>query len=287
MNFLKLDTLPYLETKSAMYKKILILTLLILFTLSGQSYASNFGAGVHGGYGVIKYEEETSEFGRDVESDALLNTILFGVSVEYSFNRPRNVYAGITTDWTISLENDEEWREGGVKIAEGDLKMFGQFYDLRLGYKGSNEQFYYRVHISGGWDGLHFKRDKFVWRGTPVTGSSKEDISLWRAGIGTGVGYELNEWSLDGRIAYSYHFKGEVKNSELSGFSFDTNGTCLDGGLGLARSISDQVNFYIGGSYSLFRLDESDVEQRGSIRAVYPESKTQLFVGVFNLTYHF
>ncbi len=252
--------------------------------LSGQCHAGNFGAGVHGGYGVINYEEETSAFGDNVESESTLNTILFGISGEYSFKKPEHFFAAVVTDWTIGLEDKENWEFNDVHVQSNDIDISGQFYDVRFGYKKSHEKMYYRMHISGGWDGLTFKRKDYVWRGIAISGNSTEEVSLWRVGAGTGMGYKLGSWALDGRIAYSYHIKGRVDNSQLSDVAFKTKGTCLDGGVGAARQIADNTGFYFGISYSLFELDESDIEISGGTPVIYPASRTEMIVGVFNLT---
>jgi hypothetical protein len=269
-------------------KKIFLISLLTVCTvLIEQSHAGNFGFGVHGGYGVIQYEEETSAFGTDIEAESTMNTMLFGISGEYSFKKPDNFFAAIVTDWTVGLEDRETWDVNNVQVQSNDINMSGQFYDARFGYKNGSEKYYYRFHVSGGWDGLRFKRKQYIWRGFPISGDTTEDISLWRVGAGTGAGYKLGSWALDGRIAYSYHVKGRVDNSALSDVTFKTKGTCLDGGVGAARQINENTGFYFGISYSLFRLDESDIEQSGGTAVMYPASKTQLVVGVFNLTHSF
>jgi hypothetical protein len=246
---------------------------------AGNVEAGNFGVGTHAGYGTIKYEEEFSS----VESEASLDTILFGVSGEYSFRGHENFFTGITTDWALGLEGREEWRTNGVEFKTDNLMIFGQFYDFRLGYKNSLEKMYYRVHVSGGWDGIRFRRDDFVWLGSSVTGDNTEDISLWRVGAGGGFGYKFGEWALDGRAAYSYIPKGTVENTGVSSVKFDTNGTCLDMGFGIAKAVSEKMGFYAGGSYTLVKLDKSD-ERKGF---VFPDSRMQIIVGVVNLTYAF
>lgn len=270
-----------------MSNKIIISFLIAFALLAGQSYAGNLGIGVHGGYGVIKYEEETSTFGTDIESESTTNTMLFGISGEYSFKKLDHFFAAIVTDWTVGVEDKEDWKFNDVQVQSGDMNITGQFYDVRFGYKNGSEKYYYRMHVSGGWDGLRFKRKDYVWRGVPISGNSTEDISLWRVGAGTGMGYKLGSWALDGRIAYSYHVKGRVENSALSDVTFKTKGTCLDGGVGAARQIADNTGFYFGISYSLFKLDESDVEQSRGTAVIYPASKTEMIVGVFNLTHSF
>ncbi|UCH80621.1 MAG: hypothetical protein JSW20_12910 [Nitrospiraceae bacterium] len=269
-------------------KKTVFVSFVYVFTLmAGQSHAGNFGVGVHGGYGIITYEEEASALGIDAESESTMNTVLFGISGEYSFRKLKNFFTAIVTDWTVGTEDRETWTFNDVQARSGDIDMSGQFYDLRFGYKNSHERIYYRMHISGGWDGLTFKRKVLVWRGIPISGNSTEEISLWRVGAGTGMGYKLGNWALDGRIAYSYHIKGRVDNSALSDVTFKTSGTCLDGGVGAAAQIADSTGFYFGISYSLFRLDESDIENSRGRPVIYPASRTQIVVGVFNLTHWF
>ena len=269
-----------------MNKKFLILITAIIFS-DTLSYAGNFGVGAHTGYGILKYEEKTSALGTNVESESRQNVILFGISGEYSLSKPENFFAGITTDWAFGLKGRETWREDDSEIQTNDMEVFGQFYDLRFGYKNTLKNFYYKIYASGGWDGLHFKRDRFVWRGVSSEDSVKEDFSLWRTGIGAGAGYKLNQWAIDGRAAYSYYPKGEVKNSSLPQFTFDTEGTCLDMGIGISREIEKNLKFYIGGSYTLLKLSQSNIMSDGSVRAVLPSSKTEIIIGVVNLTYAF
>ncbi|MBI5409658.1 MAG: hypothetical protein HZA14_09865 [Nitrospirae bacterium] len=270
-----------------MFKKIVFFLVLLQSFSSGSAYAEGFGLGTHAGFGVIKYEENTSAFGDEVESKAVLNTALFGVSGEYSLKKPDNFFAGITTDWAFGLEDRENWKENGVKIQTDDLEIFGQFYDIRFGYKNSISSFYYRAYISGGWDGIHFSRDNFVVSGRPESGSVTENFSLWRTGGGIGAGYKFDKWALDGRAAYAYYPRGQVRNSSLSQFTFDTTGACLDVGAGIARELIKNVNLYLGGSYTLIELKESDIERDDSVQAVFPESETQIIVGVANLTFAF
>ncbi|MBI4848586.1 MAG: hypothetical protein HY808_08455 [Nitrospirae bacterium] len=239
------------------------------------------GIGAHAGYGLIKYEEETSS-PADRESTSTLNTILFGVSGEYSFTKQANFFTGLTTDWAIGLTDDETHKEDGAKFQKNDLNIFGQFYDVRFGYKNGMGDLYYRVYVSGGWDAMHFKRTAIVEHGVEKPGTTSQDISLWRTGGGFGMGYKFGNWALDGRAAYAYYPKGTVKKKNSVESKFDTNGTCLDLGAGLAREITRNVNFYFGGSYTLIKLD-GDVKHG----EVLPDSETQIMVGVANLTYAF
>jgi len=166
------------------------------------------------------------------------------------------------------------------------MSVFAQFYDFRIGYKNTMKNFYYSFYISGGWDAMRFERDRYMWRGTSLAGGV-ENIHLRRTGAGTGVGYRMGKWAVDGRFAYAWYPAVRVENSSLPGFVFDTDGTVLDTGVGLAREIYRGVNFYFGGSYSLFDLRESDIMQRDSVRAVYPGSRIEIIAGMLNLTFAF
>ncbi len=262
-----------------------IISLVIFF--AGNVDAGNFGMGVHSGYGVVKYKEQTSAYGDKYESDSTQDMVIFGVSAEYSFSRPENFYANITTDWVAGAKGAETWKENNIRIQTTGMRVFAQFYDFRLGYKNILDNLYYSFYVSGGWDGMQFKRDKFLWRGTALTGSVTENIHLWRTGTGTGAGYRAGKWAVDGRLAYAWYPAVRVTNTSLPQFTFDTNGDVLDMGLGLAREISPGVNFYFGGSYSLFNLKESDIMQKGSIQAVYPGSRIEIIAGMLNLTFAF
>jgi hypothetical protein len=254
--------------------------------------ASNFGIGVHGGYGVLKYEEQTSALGTNRKSGASLNSVLLGFSGEYSFKKPDNLYTGIITDFAFGTEARETGKDNGIKNQTNDIRVFGQFYDLRLGYKNSIDNFFYRLYVSGGWDGIHFSRNNFKGQSISANGKVTEDFSLWRAGGGIGLGYKFSKWAIDGRAAYSYYPDGKVTNSDYEGLTFDTNGTCLDLGFGIGRAITKNIGFYMGGFYTLIMLDESEVKknvsQTGKITyIVFPDSRTQLMGGVLNLTYAF
>jgi len=277
-------------------KKIRVsLIFLIIFTIhsSGQlefdnlAHAGNFGFGTHGGYGYFKYEERSSAFGPEQKAKSQQDAFIFGVSGEYSFPKPENFYAGITTDWLFGLKDRETWKEDGVRFQINDIKVFGQWYDFRFGYKNSIDNLYYRLYVSGGWDGIHFKRSNLFERGVARAGTVTKDFSLWRTGGGISLGYKIGKWALDSRASYAYFPFVEIDDSSLPEFTFDTNGTCLDAGLGIARMITKNMGFYAGVSYTLLTLDESDVMQRGSIKAVSPESEIEILLGVVNLTYAF
>ncbi len=268
-------------------KNVLLIIALAFFLAAVRVDAAGFGIGAHSGYGNIRYEEETLAFGDEIRSEAVLETVLFGISAEYSFTEPENLFAGIVTDWAFGLEDTETWDTNNTRTQTNDLEIFGQFYDLRFGYKNTLRRLYFRIYASGGWDGVHFKRDKFVSKGTPVGGNVTEDFSLWRIGGGAGIGYKFGKWALDGRAAYGYYPDAVIKNSSMPDVKFDTSGTCLDMGIGLAREIYRNMTFYLGGAYTGIKLHESDIKQSGLILAVFPESKTQITAGVVNLTYAF
>ena len=263
-----------------------ILFLLIMIS-AGIAEAGGAGVGIHSGYGVIKYEEHSSSMGSSIESESSQDVILLGVSGEYSFSELTNFYTGITTDWAFGLKDNETTTKDGIQIQSNDMKIFSQFYDFRFGYKNSGRDYYYRLYAAGGWDGIHIKRDEFALQGEIVPGGIKEDFSLWRAGAGAGFGYTLGNWALDGRIAYAYYISGEVKNSSYPQYTFDTNGSCLDMGAGIARKITDKTSFYVGVSYTLLELDESEIIRSGLLQAVFPQSRTEILTGVVNLSYSF
>ncbi|HDZ62196.1 MAG TPA: hypothetical protein ENH40_03500 [Nitrospirae bacterium] len=256
----------------------LLLVIFIIFTACSNASGSNFGIGVHGGYGVIKFEEKETYLGEHFDSESSQNVILLGVSGEYSLRRPENLYVGITTDWAFGLKDEEIWRRDNVRIQSNDIRISGQFYDLRFGYKNSLNNLNYRFYASGGWDGLRFKRER--WAGTEDT--ITEDISLWRAGAGADLAYGLGKWALNGRIAYSYYPGGKTEDSSLPQLEFDTEGTCLDFGLGIAREITNNMGVFLGGNYTLQKLKGDEAR-----RTILWESRLEILVGVVNITYAF
>jgi len=168
------------------------------------------------------------------------------VSGEYSFSQPENFYVGITADWVFGLKDEEVWRGNNKQIQTNDMRFFGQFYNLRFGYKNTLEDLYYRFYIAGGWDGLPFKRDRFILRGSSLAGSVTKDFSLWRIGVGIGLGYKIGKWALDGRWAFGYYPWEEVDNSSLPQFTFDTEGSCLDLGVWSVSRDSEEFEFLDG-----------------------------------------
>jgi outer membrane autotransporter protein len=124
----------------------------------------------------------------------------------------------------------------------------------------------------------------FSFTGAPIQPSGTQKIKLWRTSLGAGAGRRIGGWALDGRIAYSLHPSGTVQYSAYPDIDFDTNGTCIDGGVGLAKVITDRMSFYAGISYSLIELDDSDVEKNGSEDVSFPCSTTEILVGMLNLT---
>lgn len=269
----------------SLLKRIIYITITIPLLCIDFAYAGDLGIGLHAGYGIVVYSEKTSSFGTHMESRSSQPLILTGISGEYSYNE--SLFINLTTDWATGLEGREVWKEDGIKTQGNDMKLFGQFYDLRLGYKDAIDNIYYRVYASGGWDGINFKRDDFIVNGSYVDGDVEEDFSLIRVGIGGGAGYKIGRFAIDGRLAYSYYPYASIRNSALSGFKFNTNGTCFDGGAGVAYQIVDRLNLYAGYSYTLLKLNESDVIRKNSIQAIFPESRTEIKAGIINLTYKF
>lgn len=255
--------------------------------LFAEAEAGNVGAGIHVGYGSISHTEYMNTSGNHFQSESTLPALLFGVSGEYSFSFPGQMYIGLTTDWVFGFENNESWNVTGVEETSSRMKFFGQFYDLRIGYKKMLDAIYYRMYVSAGWDGLSYERDWLFASSIPFYGAVEEDIGLWRAGVGSSVGFRKGPWALDMRAAYAYYPSGRVETSSLSHTELDTIGTCLDIGTGLAVSVSDHVSFYVGGSYTLLKLDRSDSFSDGLITVRYRGSKTEFIAGMVNLGYSF
>lgn len=249
-----------------------------LFFLDGYADAGNFNMSVHTGYGVIKIKENENYLGDKFESKYINKTVLFGASGEYSFQRFENFYVGITTDWVFGLKDEETWKKNNVQIPTNNLKIFGQLYDLRFGYKNIHDNLHYKLYLSGGWDGLRLKREK--WRSS--TDTIYEDFSLWRTGGGIGVGYKLGKWTLDGKVAYFYYVDGEVEDSTLPQFTFDANGTLLDVNLGFTREIAKDMSFYAGGRYTLQRLEGDTTSTDISWK-----TRLEILAGMINLRYMF
>ncbi|HDH04636.1 MAG TPA: hypothetical protein ENH01_02835 [Nitrospirae bacterium] len=285
--------LGYGKRNKHLKRTALLIVALIIFLIGGDADADSFELGAHSGYGVIKYDEDTDAFGSKIEAETSLDTVLLGVSGEYYFAGLKNFFAGITTDWALGLKDVEKWREDNIEKQTNDISIFGQFYDFRLGYSNSLKNLYYRLYVSGGWDGMHFRRKNFVKNGVALSSATiTEDFSLWKTGGGIGLGYKLGKWALNGRAAFAYYFDGDVRNSNNEGMWFDTNGTSLDMGVGIEREITRDINLSLGGGYKLVKLDESEIKpnmtQSGKmVDTVFPWSKTRIMVGVVNLTYAF
>lgn len=259
---------------------ILLLSFSFILLLSTVSNAGNFGAGSHAGYGNLSHKEEGM-------SDSNENVLFYGVSGEYTLQSNSHLFTGFVIDWGTGFYDEERWENKAAQSQSNDIRFFGQFYDIRFGYKNDLGDYYYRAFVAEGRDILRFKRDDFVFTGTPLQSSGTEKLNLWRTSLGAGFGRRIGKWALDSRIAYSLHPSGRVEYSAYPGMDFDTKGTCLDGGVGLATSITDRMSFYAGVSGSLIELDESDVKQAGSVNVSFPGSTTEIWVGMLNLTYAF
>jgi hypothetical protein len=162
------------------------------------------------------------------------------------------------------------------------MKVSIQFYDLRVRYKNQKDNFYYRLYMSGGWDGLRFKRDEYVWQGSPLDKTSIEEISLWKVGTGAGIGFKKDKRSLEGRMSYSYYVDGETEDSSLPSVTFDTEGSRLNITLGLLREITKDLGIYFGGDYILQKLKGNTSDDDISWR-----TKFQILSGIIKLIYAF
>ncbi len=279
-----------LKTKNVIRTNGSVLFLCLLL-ITGSVHAGNLILDGHGGYGVINYKEDTSS-GVKTEATSTLKTVYFGGSGEYSFNKPENYYAGIAADWAIGVEDGETWTKDGTQVQTNDIKIFGQFYDLRFGYKDSMEKFSYGIYLSGGWDGMYFDRDNFVESGIPSSGAITEEFSLWRAGGGIKAGYEFGQWTAEGLISFAYYTDAKVENSKYPGFKFDTEGVRLDLELGAKRSLFDNLSLYLGGLYRSIQLDESPVFRVRDLNGIldnvkFPHSKTQIIAAKVVVAYAF
>lgn len=282
-----------------MKKLKFIFSLLAIILFAGQVSAdtTGIGFGLHAGYGVTTYEENTDAFGRDTESKATLDTVIVGGSLEYSLPVPEHFYLGGVADILFGLEDVETWREDDMKVQMNDISIDpGIFLDGRLGYKNSVGNFYYRVYGSFGWDGIYFRRKNFKRNGVTTSDDViTEDFTLWRGGGGLNIGYAFDTWAIDGRAAFAHYFDGEIRNSSLDGIVFEAKGTCLDFGTGIAFDVTERMKVYGGVSYTYIKLDESEVEQDviqlgnviNTTQAVFPDSRTQILAGVVNLTFAF
>lgn len=268
------------------HEAVLCLFIFIFLCAEGSAETGSAGIGMHSGFGEMTYKEHSTALESDVQSESSQTVLLVGLSGEYSFSQPMNIYVGLTTDWAIGLEGNETTIIDRVEAQTNDLRLFVQFYDFRIGYKGSGERSYYRLYLSGGWDGFDLSRETFFPQGV-AAGESEEEISLWRTGAGAGFGYKMSNWAIDGRIAYAYYVSGSVKNSSFPRFTFNTNGSCFDTGAGIAIELTDKTRSYIGISYTLLELDESGVVGDELYRAVFPKSRMEILTGVINLNYAF
>jgi len=259
----------------------LLLMLLIIVFSTGRSYAENIALDVHSGYGILKFTEREDFHGDDFESDFRNGATLLGLSGEYSFPKHDKLYAGVNADWTFGLKDRETWDMNGTRVQTNDMNAFMQFYDLKFGYKDNDDNFYYRLYASGGWDGLRFKREDAVFQGNQVSDST-EDISLWKIGAGTVLGYQKDKWSLDGELAYSYYLDGETEDSSLPDTEFDTKGSRLNVDIGVTREITKNISLSIGGVYTFQKLkgdtSETDISWK---------SKLEILAGMVKLAYIF
>lgn len=275
-------------------KKFRILTFILTIVLfSGSAFAGNFSAVLdnlrvegHAGIGAIRYEEHASPADPEPkldDSEATLDAVLFGLSGEYTFPKPRNFYAVIKADWIWGSEDNEKWKKKHTIRQTNDLSITSEFYDVSLGHKNNLGRFYYRLFISGGWDGIHFRRKNlFDGSGNVIPSDTiTEDFSLWRVGGGLASGYEINKWAFEVNAAYGYYYDAHIKNSAFGGVSHHTTGDRLDADLVVSRDITDRIKAYLGGSYIFIEMKEDK-------KAVtFPNSETQILIALLKLSYAF
>jgi hypothetical protein len=250
---------------------------------TGAVEAGNIEFGERIGYGVMKYEESSSADGTETESESTLRMFLLEVSGEYTFSKPQNFFIGVTAEWAGGSEDEETWEENGVEVQKNDLRIFGQFYDIRIGYNKSNKRFYYGLYAAGGWDSIHFERDNFISSGTEIRNEITEDFSLWRTGGGIVLGYKFGKWALAGTTAYAFYPEGEGKNSAQKEVEYDTEGERLDVKIGITREIAENLNLNFGGGYTVLDLDINETEDKVN----QTDSRIQIVAGVIELTYSF
>lgn len=261
-----------------------LISLIQMVCLIPAVFAGNFSLDTRAGFGAIKYEEQTSSVGTNREAESTQNAVLLGLSGEYSFSDQGKFFTAVTGDWTIGAGDREKWRDNSIAFQTNDMKVFGQFYDVRLGYKNNINNFYYRAYLSGGWDGMHFRRRHFIVKSVgTATGPITEDFSLWRTGGGVDLGYKLGSYMLNGKAGYGYYINGEVENSAYPNTTWDTNGTRMDFNIGVSKEIQQNIKFHIGFIYTLIELDE-DIKTINSTRVVFPNSTTKMMFGVLGLT---
>lgn len=238
----------------------------------------------HTGLGVIRYEEHVSPTALVPNpeadySDASMPAVIIGLYGEYNLPKYQDYYIAFKSDWIWGLEDDEEWTKNYAVVNTDDLQMFNQFYDIRGVYKNTIERYHFSLFLSGGWDGMYFRRDNIVKKGIPQSGVSTEEFSLWRIGGGLGIGYDFDEWTVDGEVAYGYYFDGEIRNDGNG--VYETNGYRLDSDIGVSYKLTENLTLYIGGGFTFIEL-EQDEEIK-----TFPNSETEIFAAIVGLTYEF
>ncbi len=253
--------------------------ILILISIS-YAHAGDFSFTTYTGYGILKYKEKENYLGTDYESKFKQKVILLGFTGEYLFQRPRNFFLAGVTEFGFGLENEEKSKGNNAQFRTNDVRSFSQFYDIVFGYKNTYDIYHYKIYAVGGWDGLHFEREKVTSSGSIVPDSGNENIKLWRTGIGTNIGFTAGNWVFDGRLTYFYYPDGKTENSAISQRTFDTDGYCLDMSLGASRNVGENLWLFLGGSYTTQKL-KADAE------SISWKSKFEILAGVVSLTYAF
>ncbi len=259
----------------------LLLAAVILCVHYAEAGTLEFGERI--GYGVLDYTENSSTAGSDIDSDADLRTVLFRLSVEYYFTEKEDLFFGSAAEWVWGTEDDETWDENGIEVQNNDLRIFGQNYDLRFGYRNRTQEFSYKLYALGGWDGIHFERDNFELIGTTDSNEVTEDFSLWRGGVGLNLGYQFGKWAIEGSAEYAYYLEGTGENSERRDVDYDVDGERIDLTIGISREVIENLYITAGGTYIKFDLDIDQVDDVID----QADSELEVTAGVISLTYEF
>ena len=270
-----------------MHKSVLLCLLALIISYAEPADAGSFEADVHSGYGQMKYKEATSAFGDDIVSEAVLDTVLVGTSIAYMFSGDSNIFGTLNVDWALGTADKESWTSNGQEVQVNDLEVLGQFYDFRLGFKKASGHFQYEIYLSSGWDGFRFVRHNFNSDENTFNGIVAEDFSLWKAGGGAAFKYKPDGWDMTARMGTFYYPDGAINNSSWGGHIFSTEGVSIDAEAGVEKVFSNNAGLYFGGRYKTVRLNESAVLDHDEENVIFPESRTELLMGIIKLSRYY